>query len=948
MRNESLSIAILLAAGSLWADDPAVERQRLDFFEAKIRPVLVKHCYECHAADSKKIRGGLLVDSRQGLLEGGESGPAVVPGDLEESLLISALKHNDFEMPPKGKLPVAVIADFEKWIEGGAIDPRRVTNQVTTPQSVDIEVGRKHWAYHPLKAPAIPNVKDVTWPSGDIDRFVLARLEAEGLQPGVDAERIVLVRRLYFDLIGLPPTPEQITEFVNDKSPRAYENLVDRLMESPRFGERWGRHWLDVSRFAESMSLRGVLLKHAWRYRDYVIEAFNDDRPYDQFLTQQLAGDLLEASSVDAQRQNLIATTFLVMGDTLLENQNKSQLDMDFVDEQLDVIGKGLLAQTITCARCHDHKFDPIPTRDYYAMAGILKNVQGLKHANVSNCMEITLPISEEAKRELESHNSSVARLQSEINTLKAKLALLSPKTFPKIVAASSLPGIVVDDDDVLVVGKWTHSVYSKHYIGKRYIHDANEGKGDKTLSFIPKLPGDGEYEVRFAYSHGGGRASNVPVTVFSAADEKTIIVDMRKMPPLEERFVSLGTFRFEATEQSLVLISNKGTNGVLTADAVQFLPVGNDGKVAASQASQRDKETSVAEQQALKKNVAKLTTELAALRKRKPAREMVNSAVEKAKPTDLKIHIRGSIDNLGAIAPRGVLQVANYGPAPEMPTSSSGRLELAHWIVDPANPLTSRVMANRVWHWLIGAGLVRTVDNFGTTGESPSHPELLDHLAIQFVQQDWSVKKLIRTIVLSRTYRLSSSRDEQQEDPENRLLSHMNRRRLDAESLRDTMLSVGGTLNFEMGGATFPASLAKDVGFQFQEPRRSVYVPVFRSSLPELFEVFDFANPSMVTGRRNVSTVAPQALFMMNHPFVRTQARLTAERLLSESQKKEANRIDHAYLRILGRHVTAAEIALSQEFLKSVIDTTEKGQVEAWAQMVQSLFSTIEFRYIR
>jgi hypothetical protein len=282
------------------------------------------------------------------------------------------------------------------------------------------------------------------------------------------------------------------------------------------------------------------------------------------------------------------------------------------------------------------------------------------------------------------------------------------------------------------------------------------------------------------------------------------------------------------------------------------------------------------------------------------------------------------------------------------MPTNSSGRLELARWIVDPANPLTSRVMANRVWHWLIGVGLVRTVDNFGTTGETPSHPELLDHLAVQFVQQGWSVKKLIREIVLSRTYRLSSTQIEQQTDPQNRLLAHMNRRRLDAESLRDTMLSVGGTLKLEMGGATFPANLKTDVGFQFQTPRRSVYVPVFRSSLPEIFEVFDFANPSMVTGRREVSTVAPQALFMMNHTFVRTQARLAAEQLLAKADLAVPDRIDHAYLQILGRHATETEVSLSQGFLESVSDTTEQAQVNAWTQMVQSMFLTIEFRYIR
>ena len=626
---------------------------------------------------------------------------------------------------------------------------------------------------------------------------------------------------------------------------------------------------------------------------------------------------------------------------------------MDFVDEQLDVIGKGLLAQTITCARCHDHKFDPIPTRDYYAMAGILKNAQGLKHANVSRFIEVPLPISESARRELELHTSSVAKLQGEINALKAKLEPLLPTILPTVVAASSFPGIVIDDDDVMVVGNWTHSVHSKHYIGKRYIHDGNKGKGDKTLSFVPKLPIDGEYEVRFAYSHGGGRASNVPVTVFSAAGEKTIMVDIRKAPPIEGRFVSLGTYQFNANAQSYVLISNEGTDGVLTADAVQFLPVANDTKVASSSESTQEKQTQDKElsesiEQALKKNMVKLTADLSALKKRKPVRELVNSAVEKAKPTDLKIHIRGSIDNLGVIAPRGVLQVASYGPLPEMPTTSSGRLELANWIVDPKNPLTSRVMVNRVWHWLIGAGLVRTVDNFGTTGESPSHPELLDHLAVQFVQQGWSVKKLIRTIVLSRTYRLSAASGAQQKDPENRLLAHMNRRRLDAESLRDSMLAVGGSLKLEMGGATFPANLKTDVGFQYQAPRRSVYIPVFRCSLPELFEVFDFANPSMVTGRRDVSTVAPQALFMMNHPFVRTQARLTAERLLSESNPTTENRIQRAYLLILGRHATEAEVSLSQQFLKSVTDTTENGQVEAWSQLVQSMFSTIEFRYIR
>ena len=813
--------------------------------------------------------------------------------------------------------------------------------------AIDIEAGRKHWAYQPLKAPASPEVTDAAWPANDVDRFILAKLESAGLQPGPDAKKITLVRRLYFDLIGLPPTPEEIARFVDDKSPDAYENLVDRLMESPRFGERWGRHWLDVARYAESMSLRGRLLKHAWRYRDYVIEAFNDDLPYDQFLRQQLAGDLLEETSVDAQRRNLIATTYLLMGDALLENQDKSQLDMDYVDEQLDAIGQGLLAQTIACARCHDHKFDPIPTRDYYAMAGILKNVQWLKHGNVSDFMQKPLPLSEETKRELEIHDSSVARLKSEINVLKPQV---TGKGLPP-VQAKDLPGIVVDNTDAKATGRWAKSDGVPNHVGSEYLYSNTSGS---KVIYPVKFSKGGKYAVRISGAQHANRAPKALVTVHHKNGSQSFRLDQRKAPGTFNKagsdgyFQSLGFYEFRSGQCDAVEISTKGGGGFVVADAVQFLPVDNEGKVTISQSSRHGKELSSAERQELKTRMTKLTTDLSALQKRKPATEMVQSFNEKSKPTDMKINIRGSIDNLGAIAPRGVLQVANYRPAPEMPTNASGRLELADWITDPANPLTARVMANRVWHWLIGEGLVRTVDNFGTTGESPSHPELLDHLAIQFVQQGWSVKKLIRAIALSKTYRLSSMRGEQRKDPENRFLAHMNHRRLDAEAIRDTMLSVSGALNLEMGGATFPASLKTDVGFQFEAPRRSVYVPIFRSSLPELFEVFDFANPSLVTGRRDISTVAPQALFMMNHAFVRTQARLTANRLLSNPQLKESHRIDHAYLQVLGRHATEAEVSLSQEFLKAVIDKTEKGQVEAWTQMVQSLFSTIDFRYVR
>jgi hypothetical protein len=946
-------IIALLATSSALGEDATPEQ--LNFFEKKIRPVLVAHCYECHAANAKKLQGRLLVDSRAGLLAGGESGPAVVPRNVDESLLVSALRYDSFEMPPKGKLPDAVIADFERWIRDGAADSRQGGATAAKPPVIDIAAGRIHWAYQPISKPVVPQVRNNAWPANDVDCFILARLEASGLQPAADADKVVLVRRLYISLIGLPPTPEQIQEFVNDKSPQAYERLVDRLLDSPHFGERWGRHWLDVVRFAESLTLRGFVLPESWRYRDYVIESFNEDRPFNLFITEQLAGDLLDDTSIEERRRKLIATTFLTMGNSNLEDQDKKMLEMDYVDEQLDVIGRGLLGQTITCARCHDHKFDPIPTRDYYAMAGILKNVQALKHANVSTWVEVPLPVSGELKQKLDQHKQAVGALENSIARLKQRVAPASAKPAIQIVAAEDLPGVVVDDADARKVGNWKDSQFEKNYVGNGYCHDESTGKGEKTISFIPKLPRDGQYEVRFAYSHSVNRAPDVPVTVFSADGEKTIRINQQKPPPIDGRFISLGVFRCEVAGQSFVMVANEGTTGYVIADAVQFIPVDEAGKAnvakqdAASGAPAEQKgEQQAAAQDAdsLAKQLASMEAELAKIRKMAPELPMAMSVVEGKKGEDLPIHIRGNVHNLGEIAPRGVLQVATYGEAPTMPVDGSGRLELARWMVDPRHPLTSRVMANRVWHWLFGAGLVRTVDNFGTTGETPSHPELLDHLAAQFIREGWSVKQLIRTIVLSRTYRLSSSSASPPSDPENRLLSHMNRSRLDAESLRDAMLSAAGVLDLTMGGKSYPANLSSDYSFAFNEPRRSVYAPVFRNSLPEIFDVFDFANPSLVTGSRNVSTVAPQALFFMNHPFVREQAQQTAKRLLAESVDDEKSRINRAYMLTLSRRATDAEIAISERFLASA--AADSSRAEAWAQLVQSLFASIEFRYLK
>jgi hypothetical protein len=771
-RSIPVLFALLVLVNGLQAGG---DSRGIDFFEKKIRPVLVEHCSSCHSKDAqakKKLRGGLLVDSRAALLKGGDSGPAVVPGKAQESLLIKALQYSDeIRMPPKKRLPDSVVADFVTWVNLGAPAPEDSTAKgPASSAGMSVEEGRKFWAYQlPRKAPP-PVVQNTAWPGNDVDRFILAQLEARGLRPAPDADRAVLARRLYYDLIGLPPTPEEVDAFVQDSSADAYEKLVDRLLASPAYGERWGRHWLDVARYAESLTLRGFVMKEAWRYRDYVIDSFNADVPFDRFIQEQVAGDLLPAATPAQRGRQLIATTFLVLGNTNLEEQDKKQLRMDVVDEQLETICRAFLAQTIGCACCHDHKFDPIPTRDYYALAGILRNARTLEHANVSRWLEVPLPVGPEREAVLKKHEEAVAALQMRIKA---------------------------------------------------------------------------------------GRSGSAGASPSPAA-------------------------------------------------------------------------------------LKKLEDELKKLEASGPKRPMTMTVLEEKEIADTQVHIRGSVHNLGEKVPRGFLQVATYGSKRAMPANESGRRQFAAWLAAADNPLTARVVVNRAWHWLCGAGLVRTTDNFGTTGEQPSHPELLDYLAVQFVEEGWSMKKLVRQIVLSHTYRLSTAASPSP-DPENRLYARMNRRRLDAECIRDTVLAVSGQLILDRGGPTFKADLAADYGFRYSEPRRSVYAPVFRNALPQLFEVFDFADPSVTTGRRNVSTVAPQALFLMNHPFILEQARFAAGRILARKDLDEAGRIDRAYRLALGRPPSAAEQRLAQSFLKS----QSADSLKAWAMFYQALFGSLDFRYV-
>ncbi len=934
----------------------------LEFFEKKVRPLLTERCLECHSAE-KKVKGGLRLDSRDGWLKGGDTGPAIVPGEPEKSLLITAVRYTDrdLQMPEKRKLPDAEIAVLEEWVKMGTPDPRTGGAVVKKQTGLTLDEGRKFWAYTAPRKVAPPPVADAAWQRGAIDRFILSKLEAAGTRPGADAAPAALCRRIYYTLTGLPPTPEQLDAFhesyATHGSHETHARLIDGLLASPQFGETWGRHWLDVARFAESSGGgRTLLFKDAWRYRDYVIESFNADVPFDRFIREQLAGDLLPSPSPAERRRQLTATAFLALGPTNYEEQDKQQLRFDVIDEQIETLGRAFLGQTLGCARCHDHKFDPVPQRDYYALAGILASTRTLENYTDNVAKWIAAPLPGDSREEiaLREHEQKVAALEKQITVAKAALAEISKGVSQATgtggvgIAARYLPGIVIDDLDpnAKIVGTWKASTHVRSFIGSGYLTDDNTGKGEKTITFTPPIPQTGRYDVRLAYTHLDNRANNVRVVIFHADGEEVVYVDETQVPPIDGRFISLGKYRFEKDGAGYVLVSNEGTTKFVTVDALQLLP-----EKESNAAEAKDDAANPAKSSALQL-VQKLDAELKALKRGAPVRNTTMAVRDDDKIGDTHIRIRGLVKQTGELAPRGFLRVAMTEDASALSPTESGRRELADWIAGARNPLTARVAANRVWHWLFGAGLVRTVDNFGTTGEKPSHPELLDYLALRFTAEGWSVKKLIREIMLSRTWQLAVA-PPGAGDPENRLFAHANRRRLDAEQIRDSILAASGALKLDIGGQNI--AQAGDVdpnntsaqnieyAYQFTDTRRSVYVPAFRNKRLELFEVFDFGDINASMGQRNVSTVAPQALYFLNHPFVAGQAKLAAQRALAEPGT-DAGRLAQIFRRTLGRAPSAAEAAKCLAFLASAASDR---QPDAWAQVQQTVFASLDFRYL-
>jgi cytochrome c553 len=759
-----------------------------EFFEKKIRPILAEHCFKCHGEEKQK--GGLRLDSRAAILEGGDLGPALVAGDPEKSRLIEAVRYtnDELQMPPKQRLPAAAVADLAAWIKQGApwpaatVEPTVAAAAPAKGDMVFTPAHLAHWSFQPLKKPAVPAVKNTAWPHNEIDRFILAKLESANLAPAPAADPATLLRRLTFDLTGLPPTPAQLALF-DSASVRDPRSAIRHLLGSPHHGERYARHWLDVARYADTNGSEvDHAMANAWRYRDYVVRALNADLPFDQFLREQIAGDLLPGSTPD----QLTATGFLMLGPKAVADLDKPKLAADIVDEQLDTLSRAFMGMTVSCARCHDHKFDPIGDEDYYSLAGIFTSTRTM--------VDMT-------KR----------------------------------------------------VVTWT----------ERPLGDPADG---------PRIEG----------------------LLKSIAD-------------LKERRDAMDTPGPEKKKLAAAMAEAQRE-----LDRIPSVMAPHEGAVA-----------------------------------------------------DAPIFVRGSPSSPGAIVPRGFLRVLAAVEAPKPGPSSSGRRELADWLTHPAHPLTARVIVNRAWLWHFGEGLVRSPDNFGLRGEKPSHPELLDWLAVWFMENGWSLKKLHALICSSATYAQASRSGLVDQDPDNRLLSHFPRRRLAAEELRDAMLAVSGQLDRTAGGTLMavtnrtyanggdaPPDIAEKM--HYDAPRRSLYLPIVRNALNDFLAIFDYPDPGMLTGQRAQTTVAPQALFLMNSPFVAAQARHFAQRV-QPLAPDDAGRLKHAYQLALARAPNAAETRAALAFLDhdaaalaAPDASATDARLIAWTRLCHTLLASNDFLYVR
>jgi hypothetical protein len=1161
-----VAIATALApAGAIASDAPATSSQ-LEFFEREVRPLLSEHCYSCHSGTSEKLQAGLRVDSRTALLSGGDSGPAIVSGDADASMFIEAVRYESYEMPPKGKLPDEAIETLERWVNMGAPWPEGDTPEHANaaPEFDLLKRKHDHWAWQPVSAPELPAVRSKSWPRAGLDQFVLAKLEAAGLQPAADAERSALVRRIYFDLIGLPPTREELTEAASDESFGTIESLVDRLLNSPQFGERWGRHWMDLVRYAES---RGHEFDNdapnAHQYRDYVIRALNADVPYDQLVREHIAGDLLSSPRLNPERgfnESILGTGFWFLGEWVHSPVDIRKDESDRFDNMIDVMSKTFLGVTVACARCHDHKFDAISTADYYSLSGFLQSSdyrqvrfesieknreiakrlaeldgkyqrqlrdlldaegiatprqmsylddasiivdysnlaasqymqdgfvfgqspqrQGVAYFDFDDPSAIRIAahgaaVSDPVWNELQSITEGEVQNQSKVAKLSRSGRMLRTPTFELTDAKVSVlvqgTGHVVAcvDSHRLVAGplhgETVKSIDAKNeqwvtlnlqrYVGHR-LHlefvptpDARlsirmavqgvDGDGLKSMSqrlaattrqfeeyaaaaevllgdaaefetevfadfesgtydgwsvtgeafgeipqtletiggYQGKINGIGKYFVNSHNIRNGGDVgrgdsltgtlTSRPFTIEFDAIEfwvgggahhgKTcvnLLIDGKQVLSATGKSnnqMSLQTWDvrpFAGKEAQIEIVDNHTSSwGNIGIDHIVFLKRTRESDPNASAGSPAA--TRIVD--AWRQERTELSSQI--IRQSRLAPAMLDGTGE-----DDHVLIRGNSSKPGQQEPRHFL-TAISGNEPMPIKTGSGRLELANHINDPANPLTSRVIVNRIWHHLMGRGIVPTTDDFGVLGQRPSHPDLLDHLATEFVRDGQSIKRMIRRIVLSRTYQMSSLTNVKavQADPKNMLWHHRPPKRLEGEVIRDAILALSGRLDPKPFGPPVPIHLTTFMDGRGRpgksgpldgDGRRSIYIAVRRNFISPFMLTFDTPVPFSSMGRRNVSNVPAQSLILMNDPFVVEQARKWAERVVHSSSNAEANVIA-MYESAFARVPTEDELRIAMEFLSvGPLDSAQSQEpIERWSHFAHALLNTKEFIFLR
>jgi hypothetical protein len=1265
---EALILPVLVAISShaLGAEPPP---EGIAFFEKKVRPLMIERCLDCHTGDEPE--SGLSMDSLAGLLKGGLRGPAIVIGKPEESLLIRALRHGEIlKMPAKKKLPTPLIADVAAWIKMGAPWPNAEPVVMPQSESGNDEVAftdeqLSFWSFQPPIKPDTPQVKNQAWIRSPIDAFVFRKLEAAAFRPASPATKRVLIRRATFDLLGLPPTAEEVDAFVADESPNAFAKLIDRLLNSPRYGERWGRHWLDVARYADSNGLdENLAFANAFHYRDYVIAAFNKDKPFDWFVREQVAGDLLrgaggspasepadskQASRVlydwDADYEGDIATAFLALGAKMLAEDDPTKMQMDIIDEQVDTLGRAFLGMTFGCARCHDHKFDPIPTADYYSLAGIFKSTKTMENFKVVARWQEKPLATGEARAALAAHKLKVEEKQATIDKLvndstdavltearqhvgdyllatleldrlnnliahatiygdtpdptsKPNSLLIESEDFDRgnvsrdttnwgkgigvLVNKGETPNFAEYDIDVKAAGLYqleirvaaeasrptivkingqlakkeaaasvTGSWYpngQKWFVEGFYYLNAGENlirleqptffpHIDKLL-FVPapldaqasspaqavpafatesqdgvvlveaetvargnlavvtegygegigiiggpggpnegeidiEVPAGGTYQIAFRYAAAEARPARLLVNDRLINPKATKEVTGSWYPDTQQWALE-GRARLKAGK-TVVRIERDGPishiDKIMLIEASRFGGQSNDFAPLGDyepkpefvkqwldylKKTKDDPNSPFAEWHAVRGresfspiNSLRSSTDTQGEKDSRPLRRPIRDlaakfnklaadeslasilndpegpfktldaveiyfaaesqdqlanlraenkkldasmpsypetmAVSDATPENIRVHIRGSHLTKGRQVPRRVPRVftqrggresfsptespndlkADHGENDSRPLidEGSGRLQLANWLTEPNHPLTARVFVNRIWLWHFGEGLVRSPDNFGKLGLRPTHPELLDWLAVHFVESGWSIKDLHRTIMLSSTYQMSTAFNEQAMavDPDNQLWWRFNRRRIEAESIRDSILAAAGTLDLSMGGSILPTanrayvtSTANVDPVAYQTNRRSLYMPVVRSALYDVFQAFDFAEPSVSAGQRQSTTVAPQALFMMNSKLVSDATRAMAERLLENGSSDTATRVAEIYRIAYGRSPSEVEMERALQFVEAYTESLiaketarDEARIKAWQSLCRVVLSANEFIYV-